>query len=158
MLPEEKKKLKTIDEFEFPRTSAEKDKQLHQQNQKFSKLSDYIIKYENELAQTNLRETFEFQNTPEGVVNHIFYLARNKDFSKFRHMCDPYDGTIFLSFMELMPAELQTEFADDYKDGRILGKKVAIGNEAQIEVVVGTNRLEKINLVKRMDKWYVKDF
>lgn len=160
MLQEEEQKLQKINEFEFFRTSAEKEEQLRLQNQKIRVLRDYITRYKNEIAYTSLRETFDFQDTPEGVVKHIFESAKNYDFTKFRHICDPYDGTIGISFIGIMSTEVQTQFVNDYKNGRIIGGSKIEGDLAKVEVAVGAwgNRLEKIDLVKRMDKWYIKDF
>ena len=62
-------KLKEINEFQIGRSSVTKEKQLIEQNGKISSLTTNISKIQNEIALSNLRETYEFQDTPVGVVN-----------------------------------------------------------------------------------------
>ena len=164
LLEQEKNKLVEINQFHLGRTNSTKQSQLNEQNIKIQRISNYISKIEKEITLTNLRETFEFQNTPEGVIKYIFDAAKTKDFTKLRNLCDPYgenDGdTRSICLVEMQPIEMQNRFIESFKNGRIIGDPKIENDIAEIEIAFGpsSNRLEKIKLIKRMDKWYIGSF
>ena len=161
MLVQEKNNLTEINKFQLGRSSSTKEKQLAEQNKKINQLNVYIRKLEKEISLTNLRETFDFQDTPERLVNYIFQSAKSRDFSKLRNICDPYgenDGDARgICLVEMQPTEMQNQFVVAFENGRIMGEPKIENETAEIEIAFGpsSNRLEKINLVKRMDKWYI---
>ncbi|MBJ6369469.1 hypothetical protein [Snuella sedimenti] len=164
MLVQEKNNLNEINKFQLGRLSSTKEKQLTEQNQKINILNDYIRKLEKEISLTSLRETFDFQDTPEGVVNYIFQSAKSKDFSKLRNLCDPYGendaDTRRICLVEMQPTEMQNRFVESFENGRIMGNPKIENETAEIEIAFGqySDKLEKIKLIKRMDKWYIGSY
>ena len=161
VLEEEETMLTEINKFQLGRPSSTKEKQLAEQHQRIAQITTYISKLEKEISLTHLRETFDFQNTPEGVINYLFETARNREFSKLRNLCDPYGendrDARRLCLVELQPIEMQDRFVENFEKGRIIGDPKIENEFAEIEIAVGprSDRLEKIKLVKRMDKWYI---
>lgn len=161
VLKEQEKKLAEIKEFHFGRASSTKEKQLNEQNIRIGQIQSYISKIEKEISLTNLRETFDFQDSPKGVINYLFESAKNNDFEKLRHLCDPYgenDGeSRGICFIATQPSEMQNHFVESFKNGRIMSEPKIENDRAEVEIAFGprSDRLEKINLVKRLDKWYI---
>ncbi len=162
LLEQEKNNLIQINKFQLGRSSSIKEKQLAKQNKKIRQLTSYIQKLEKEISLTNLRETFDFQNSPEGVINYLFESAKNRDFSKLRNLCDPYGendiDTRKICLLEMQPTEIQNQFVQEFENGRIIGESKMKSAIAEIEIAIGasSNRLEKIKLVNRMNKWYIE--
>ena len=157
-------KYDEINKFQFGRSNSTKQNQLIEQSKAINYISTYISSLEKQVSLINLRETFEFQNAPEAVVEHLFQAANSKDFKKLRHLCDPYgedDGDVSIfRFIEIAPTDVQTEFINEFQNGRIIGEPLMENEKAIIEIAFGSssNKLEKVNLVKRMDKWYLSSF
>ncbi len=164
LLEEENSKLTEINSFQFGRSSSEKENQLNEQNKKIRYITDYISKFEKGISLINLRESFDFQNTPEGVINHVFQSAKNRDFSKLRNLCDPYGendiDTRGICLIEMQPTEMQNQFVESFENGRIMGNPKIENETAEIEIAFGpsSDRLEKIKMVKRMEKSYILSF
>jgi len=161
VLLEQENKLIEINKFQLGRTNSTKVNELNKQNLKIGQIKSYISKIEKEISLTNLRETFDFQDKPEGVIKFLFDSAKNKAFGKLRYLCDPYgenDGdSKGICFIEMQPVEMQNQFVKSFKNGRIIGEPKIENDKAVIEIAFGQNsdRLEKINLVRRMNKWYI---
>ncbi|PKP11492.1 MAG: hypothetical protein CVU08_12155 [Bacteroidetes bacterium HGW-Bacteroidetes-3] len=161
VLQEQERKLTEIYEFQFGRANSTKEKQLNEQNIRIGQIQSYISRIEKEISLTNLRETFDFQDSPKGVINYLFESAKNNDFEKLRHLCDPYgenDGdSRGICFVAMQPSEMQNQFVESFKKGRIMSEPKIENDRAEVEIAYGPNsdKLEKINLVKRMDKWYI---
>ena len=161
MFKDEENKLTEINKFQFGRSRSTKEKQLIEQNIIIVELTSYILKYEKEITLTNLRETFDFQNTPEGVINYLFESAKNRNFGKLRHLCDPYGendaDSLGICLVEMQSTEMQNYFIENFQNGRIIGEPKFENETAEIEIAFGpsSSRLEKIRLIKRMDKWYI---
>lgn len=164
LLEQEEIKLNEINAFQIGRSSDTKEIQLIEQNRKISSLTTNISKIQNEIALSNLRETYEFQDTPVGVVNYLFEAARSWDFSKLRNLCDPYgenDGDArAMCLVEMQPRDIQSQFVENFKNARIMGEPKIFGDSAEIEIATGSssNYLQKIQLINRMGKWYFKSF
>lgn len=160
LLEKEKDAYAKINEFQWGRTATTKAQQLQVQRKKIDEVSSYVSRIENELAQTNLRQNFEFQNSPEELLNYIFRSAENKDSSKFRFLCDPYTASGQFCLVELLPVEMRRKILNSIKNGRIMGEIKIIDDTATVEVAVGENsdRLKQVQMVMRMDKWYIKEF
>jgi len=161
ILTEQEKKLAEIKEFHFGRANATKTKQLNEQNIRIGQIQSYVSKIVKEISLTNLRETFDFQDSPKGVINYLFESAKNNNFDKLRYLCDPYgenDGdSRGICFVATQPSEMQNHFVENFKNGRIMSEPKIENDRAEVEIAFGpsSNRLEKINLVKRLDKWYI---
>ncbi len=161
-LQKEKKKLDQINEFQFGRSLSTKQQQLRNQNEKINELAYFIDKVEKEISMSNLFNSFDFQLTPQGTVEHIFTSAKSGDFSKMRHILDPYgeydSDAKQICLVEMLPLYRQEEWKRVFENGRMMSDPVIKGDKAEIEIAIGSssNRLEKINLVRRMDKWYIK--
>lgn len=160
-LLKEKSELNEINEFQFARSASTKRRQLKDQNAQIIELETFIAKVEKEISLTNLYNAFDFQVTPRGTVEHIFYAANSKDYSKMRHLLDPYGEykpeAQELCLVEMLPADQKRNWSQTFKNGRIMSDPVITKGKAEIEIAIGSssNQLEKIKLVKRMDKWYV---
>lgn len=157
-----KRKLNRINEFEFGRSRSTKDRQLSEQNERIDQIKSHIARVEKEIALSNLFQSFDFQETPLGTVEHLFSSAKSRDFSKVRHLLDPYgeyDGdALRICLVEMSPRNEQEIWQHNLENGRIMSEPTIVENNAQLEVAIGpsSSRLEKINLVRRMDKWYLR--
>ena len=153
--------LAEIQEFQLLRSSSTKRKQVRSQTDKINELKQFKSRLEKEIALTHLHESYDFQKSPEGTVKHLFDAAKNKDFSKLRHLKDPYgeyDGNVLeLCLIEIEPEDAQSNWISFFENGRLMGEPVINDKNAEIEIAIGRNsdRLERMNLVKRMDKWYL---
>ncbi|MCK7590469.1 hypothetical protein M0G43_07795 [Subsaxibacter sp. CAU 1640] len=161
IMEQENKKLDEINEFKLGRSSSTKDKELSEQNKRIYFLETVISKIENEISELNLTQTYDFQDSPKQLVNYLFEMAQNKDFSKMRHLCDPYgegdNESRSLCLLEIHEAGSQQRYIETFQNGRIIGNPILEDNEAIVEIATGPNsdRLIKINLINRMGKWYV---
>jgi len=153
-----------INEFQIGRSQYTKDQQLGDARNQINKMSNYIKNVKTEIPELELSNTFDFQKKPEDVVKHLFLAAKNKDFSKLRYICDPYaendSDTQGLCYTGILPQSDQDRFIKNFKNGRIIGKSITNGNEAEVEFAFGqsSNRLEKIKLINRMGNWYLESF
>ena len=156
-----KRKLDRINEFQLGRSMSTKQQQLSDQQGKINELESFISNVEKEISLTNLFNSFDFQLTPEGTVEHIFSSAKNNDLTKMRHLLDPYGeydvDAQQICLVEMFPSDGQNEWRKEFANGRIMGVPIIEGDKAEIEIAIGnsSNRLEKIKLVQRKDKWYV---
>lgn len=162
VLEQEKNNLTEINRFQLGRPRSTKEEQLTAQNKKIAQITNYIRKLEEEISLTHLRENFDFQSTPVGVINYLFQAAKSRDFSKLRNLCDPYGendkDSRGICLVAMQPKELQNQFIETFENGRIIGEPKIENETAEIEIAFGpsSNRLEKISLIKRMDKWYIE--
>lgn len=160
-LKQERQNLSQINVFQIGRSTTTKQEQLDAQNDLILQLENSITKVEKEISNTNLFNSFDFQLTPEGVVEHIFTSAVNSDFSKMRHLLDPYGeyevDAQQICLVEMFPNEGQKEWKNIFANGRVMSEPIINEDMAEIEIAIGSSsdRLEKIKLVRRMDKWYV---
>lgn len=156
------KKQNETNKFQLLRTEKEKRDQLSEISQKLYELRQAKDKIQEEIALIEKHVSHDFQNTPEGVVKHIFLAAKNNDFSKFRDLIDPYgpskrSDAYNICLIEVYPKEKKQDFIDTFKNGRIMGAPKIEGNKAKVEIAYGisSNKLVSIRLVKRMSKWYL---
>ncbi len=160
-----KSKLSQIKEFQMGRTSSEKRRQISKQNMKIDDIKKLIRKVKKEIAEVNLFTSYAFQSTPEGVVNYLFKTANDGDLSKIKNLIDPYgefnDQAFKFCFVEVYSVNGQSEWKTSLKNGRIVTAPSYDEDlpEARVEIAVGVNsdRLKKLTLVRRMDKWYIKN-
>ncbi|MDB4303753.1 hypothetical protein N9934_03075, partial [Desulfosarcina sp.] len=140
---------------------ATKNQQISNQYDKITEIEKFIPKVESEIAMTNLFNSFEFQATPTGTIEYLFMSAKTKDYTKVRFLLDPYgefnDDAMGLCLVDMYPSEAQNEWNNEFKNGRIIGDPIIKDEIAEIEIAIGpeSDELEKINLVKRMKKWYI---
>ena len=153
--------LKKINDFQLGRSVLEKENQLFTKQLQINELKNFIVEVEKELALTHIHNSFEFQTTPIGTVQYIFTAAKNNEFDDLRHLLDPYGefdaDAQFICLVSMFPIESKKLWNDMFSNGRIMGDPTVSGDEAEIEIAIGSssNRLEKIKLVKRMDRWYI---
>ncbi|WP_319229445.1 DUF4878 domain-containing protein [Draconibacterium orientale] len=163
-LSSQKQKLAKINEWQLGRTQTEKETQLAEQKQLISQIEFMKSRIENEIALSNMFQSFEFQNTPEGTIEQIFQAAKTEDYSKMRYLLDPYgeyDNDAFsICMIEMLPSESQKEMAEQFKNGRIMNNISTNDSTAIIEIAFGpsSNKLEQMHLVKRLNKWYISNF
>lgn len=158
---QEKNRLQLINEFQLGRLSSTKQKQINEQRLKIEGISSLILKLENEISKTNIRETYEFQNSPASLINQLFLIARTQDFKKLRNLYDPYgessEAVMVLCLLKLQPEQFQNEYFESLMNGRIIGKPNTGLTISEIEIANGINsdRLTKVKLIKRLDNWYL---
>lgn len=153
-----------INEFQFGRASSTKEKQLNKAYKELEEIQSYGNKLKNEIAQLEYRKTFEFQKSPEGVMNYIFQSAKNGDFSNFRYLCDPYgenDADVNqICYVEMLTDKRKVSFKQEFENGRIIGDLKITSENAEIEFAYGrsSNKLEKMRLIKRNGLWYLSGY
>lgn len=160
-LAREKRALNNILEFKFGRSAATKRSQLKRQREKIQEIELWIPALEREVAMASLFNSFDFQATPVGVVEHLFSSAKSGDYSKLRHLMDPYgeyeQEAQRLCLVEVTPYDEQQRWKSTFENGRIMGEPEFMEDRAAIEVAIGptSSRLVTIELVQRMDRWYI---
>lgn len=153
-----------INLFQFGRSQTTKDRQLRDAQKQINDLRDYVRNIKDEIAELELSKTFDFQKRPEDVVKHLFFAAKNKDFSKLRYLCDPYaendEDTGGLCHVGMLTQSNQNQFIQNFRNGRIIGNPIINGDKAEVEFAFGqsSNLLEKMNLINRMGLWYLSSF
>ena len=97
-------------------------------------------------------------------MKYIFESAKKGDFSNFRNLCDPYgendDDVSSICNAEILPKRLRNKLQDTFKNGRIIGKTIIKEDSVEIEFAYGlnSNKLEKMEMVKRNNLWYLYGF
>ena len=163
-LTKAKENYNEVNSFHLGRSVTTKNKQLNEAQKQINEMSEYVQNVKNEIAELELIKTFEFQKSPLNVVNHLFFSAKNADFSKLRYLCDPYaecDNDVErLCFIGMLPKSKQDDFIMSLKNGRIIGNPIIKGDIAEVEFAFGqsANRLEKMTLINRMGYWYLSGF
>lgn len=161
-LSQEKRKLSEINEFKIGRSSSTKSQQLSEQREVIRQLEVFKEGLEYEISHTYLHQSYDFQNTPKGTVEHLFKSAENDDYSKLRNLIDPYgefdQDAFVICLVEMYPNEMKTKWKNEFASGRIMGTPKINRQTAEIEIAVGisSNRLETIHLIQRQDKWYIQ--
>tara|TARA_R110001632_G_scaffold40790_1_gene102324 strand:+ start:821 stop:1525 length:705 start_codon:yes stop_codon:yes gene_type:complete len=167
-LPEAIKKaqenIEEIKKFKIGRSQSTKEKQLRKAYDQLSETRNYGEKLKNEIALLEYLKTFDFQNEPESVMKYIFESAKKGDFTNFRNLCDPYgenDGGVNqICYAEMLSKKQKKELENMFKNGRIIGKTIIKEYTAEIEFAFGlsSNKLEKMEMVKRNNLWYLSSF
>tara|TARA_R110000796_G_scaffold159169_3_gene275780 strand:- start:28868 stop:29602 length:735 start_codon:yes stop_codon:yes gene_type:complete len=156
--------LEEINKFQIGRSQQEKNAQVKRETLQINRLRSMIQRVQKEVSLTKLFNSFEFQETPQGVVNHIFQSAKDKSYDKMRHLIDPYgefDTDAFqLCYIEMYGEEGQQEWSEAFENGRIMGDPIYNEDKCTIEIAYGlsSDKLETINLVKRLNRWYMTSF
>lgn len=159
-----KQNIREINQFKIGRSSSTKEKQLKEARTQLREIKDYVERVKNEIAQLEYHKTFEFQKDPASVINYIFESAKNRDFSNFRNLCDPYgenDSDVNrICYAEMMMQKQQANLKAEFENGRIIGEPKIDGDKAEVEFAFGpsANRLEKMKMVKRNGLWYLSGF
>jgi hypothetical protein len=157
----EENELAQIQRFQWGRSQSTKDKQLSAQYDKIGTIESGIKKVEREISMTKLHESFDFQDTPKGTVEHLFYAAKNSDYKKVRHLLDPYGeyntDMREICLVEMLSDQDKAEWKSALENGRIMSEPVITNDHAVVEVAIGSasDRLKKIELAQRMGKWYI---
>ena len=158
------KNIKDINVFQIGRLESTKYKQLKKAYNKLREIRKHRERLKNEIPQLEYLKTFEFQKDPESIMKYIFESAKKGDFSNFRNLCDPYgenDGDVSsICNAEILSKRLRNELQDTFKNGRIIGKANIKDDRAEIEFAYGlnSNKLEKMEMVKRNNLWYLYEF
>lgn len=164
LLKLEKDKFNEINQFEFGRLSSTKTSQLERQRSVIKKIEDRIDRLEFEIPLLEEHKTFDFQDSPLSLVEKLFQFAGDKEYKFLRHLCDPYgessESAIVICFLGIQDLETRNLYFEQLKNGRVMGQKKLEKNKVEIEVAVGVNsdRLQKIELIQRGDKWYFLRF
>jgi hypothetical protein len=101
------------------------------------------------------------QSDPKLVVLELFKAAQTNDYSKLTGLCDPQgesDGDVKqICNLQNQPKEKQTQFAEQFKKGRVVGDTEIKVNFASVKIKFGKNgkKDETVVLVKRGDLWYL---
>ena len=156
--------IKKINLFQIGRFESTKNKQLKKAYEKLREIHEYRERLKNEIPQLEYLKTFEFQKDPESIMKYIFESAKKGDFSNFRNLCDPYgendDDVSSICNAEILPKRLRNKLQDTFKNGRIIGKTIIKEDSVEIEFAYGlnSNKLEKMEMVKRNNLWYLYGF
>ncbi|WP_423818782.1 hypothetical protein V5739_14635 [Salinimicrobium sp. TIG7-5_MAKvit] len=160
-LKQAKAELEEIEDFEIGRSQATKDAQLEKQHEKIEFFKESISHLKSEYVKIPLHKRFDFQKNPKAVVEQLFEGFKDEDFENFRYLGDPYgefdEEILWLTNIKALPQLYREDFLSEFKNSRIMGEPIIKNNKASIEVALGpsSNRLEIINLVKRLDSWYL---
>lgn len=147
--------------FQLGRSKSTKEAQLSKINEKLIYLQQNKNGIKKALTELEYSESFAFQENPTNLIQHIFFGAKNKDFSKFQFIVDPYaensNSAETIKFIKYLPLKDQKEFVEEFSNSRIMGQPKIKGDKAEIEYAYGinSNKLETMTFIKRMDKWYV---
>lgn len=159
-IKEAEQKLRKVNEFQIGRSSTVKQEQLEEAILQLNEIKSYDAKIKNEIAQLEYRKTFDFQKNPVDLLNYIFKSTKDRDFANFRYLSDPYteiDSSIkLICYAEILSTRQQENFISDFENGRVIGKPKIKNDTATIEFAYGENsdKLGKINLIKRNSFWY----
>ena len=135
-----------------------------EQQKKIFILKRYISRIEGEISLVHLHKTFDFQDTPKGLVRYIFKAARERNYKNLRYLVDPYadgDNEAFgLCLVAMQPKEMQENFVVNFQNARIMGGPKINSGRVTLEIAIGpgSSRLIDVDLVKRRDKWYLLSF
>tara|TARA_R110002050_G_scaffold109799_4_gene221502 strand:- start:1432 stop:2172 length:741 start_codon:yes stop_codon:yes gene_type:complete len=160
-LGQENAELSRINKFQWGRAQSTKNKELIAQQQKIDVINDNIRRLQKEKSMSKLFNSFDFQSSPRGTIEHLFYAAKNEDYSKVRHLLDPYgeynSDARQICLVEMLPSDQKSEWKMIFENGRIMSDPIINENRAEVEVAIGanSNRLEKIKLIEHMGKWYI---
>lgn len=163
-IEQEKRNLNRINEFQIGRSASTKSQQLNERREIISQLQAFKEGLEHEISRTLLHQSYDFQSTPKGTIEHLINAAKNEDFSKLRNLVDPYgefDRDVFdICLVEIYPNDMKEQWKNEFTNGRIMGITKVTDETAAVEIAMGisSNKLETINLVKRQDKWYIQSF
>lgn len=155
------KELEQIKLFEIGRSQETRDKQLTEQFKLINICNETLSSLKKGYVEIPLHMTFDFQKNPKGVIEHIFFGFKIKNFEKFRHLYDPYvegdEEMLWLCNIQSVPTFHKESFYESFHNPRIMGEPKIDGNKAIIEIAMGpsSDKLEKIELVKRLDNWYL---
>ncbi|KAA3620291.1 MAG: hypothetical protein DWP94_13090 [Flavobacterium sp.] len=157
-----RQELDEINKFQFGRLQSEKNQQLASQRAVINDIEAMIRGYQNVLPKLGVYKTFDFNSTPEQLLNELFRASRNRDFTNFQYLVDPYaegDGDIMmLSVIDGMPSSSKNQIALEFENGRIMGQVQYMSEDKAVaEIAIGpaSTRLEKITMIKRMGSWYL---
>lgn len=160
------KRLNDINAWQLGRSYDKKQTQLSNQRVEIYEIEQLIENVRKEISLTYLHESFEFQETPEGTVNYIFECAKTKDYSKMRHLIDPYgefdNSALDICYIEMLTDNYQERWNDTYEKGRIIGEPQYDQTKERVkfEIATGWNsdRIVGIQLVNRNGRWYIKEY
>jgi hypothetical protein len=156
--------IKDINVFQIGRLQSTKNKQLKKAYDQLTEIQQHRERLKNEIPLLEYFKTFEFQKEPDSIMKYIFESAKKGDFSDFRNLCDPYgenDGDVrSICNAEILSKRLRNELQDTFKNGRIIGKAIIEDDRAEIEFAYGlsSNKLEKMEMIKRNNLWYLYAF
>jgi hypothetical protein len=156
--------LDDIKVFQIGRLSSTKQRELNEQSKIIQQLEGFKEGLQNEISQTHLSRSYDFQFTPEGTVKQLIISAMKEDYSKLRYLIDPYgefDQDAFsISLIESYPQEMKIEWRNQFANGRIMGEPRVNLETAEVEIAMGisSDRLQTIQLIKRQDRWYIQSF
>lgn len=163
-IKEAEKNIENVKMFKIGRLESTKNRQLNEAYEQLFEIEEFEKKLKEEIAQSEYLKTFDFQKDPKLIMQYIFESAKNGDISNFRYLCDPYgenDNDVNQICMAgLLNKKQKTELINMFKNGRIIGDPFYLGDQVQIEFAygIGANRLEKMNMVKRNELWYLSGF
>ncbi|HUH51033.1 MAG TPA: hypothetical protein VLZ11_02935 [Flavobacterium sp.] len=153
--------LNEVNEFHLGRSSTTKEKQIKEASNQLNEIRHYGDKLKNEIAQLEYNETFDFQKTPESLMNYMFKSAKTGNLSNFRYLCDPYaendSDTKAICYAEMLTQKGREELITGFANGRIMGEPKIKGDKAEIEFAFGpsSSELKKMNLINRNGLWYL---
>lgn len=160
----EQRNLDEINVFQIGRSSSTKREQVRAQNEVIRQVEVLKKGIEHEISQTHLYESYDFQSSPKGTIEHLIEAAKKEDYSKLRNLVDPYgefdQDVLTVCLVEMYPSDMKELWKGQFANGRIMGESTVKGDTAKVEIAMGlsSDKLETINLIRRQDKWYLQSF
>jgi len=157
----DKELAKTL-EFRFLRAKSVKAREVQTQLEKNSEFERIKRAIEEELTRMPLTKSFAFQDDPQKLMEYIFGPMTDDKLSDFRFVLDPYgeydDKIMSISMIHCMN-EVEQNHMTNMFPMRIMPEPKIYESYAIYEIATGPgrDRLEKVKLIKRLDKWYLQD-
>lgn len=160
------KKLASLSTWRFGRSYDQKQTQLSNQRTTIFEIEQMIENVKKQISLTHLFEFYNFQETPEGTVNHIFESAKSRDYSKMGHLIDPYgefdNSALEVCYVGMLSDSYQKQWLERFEKGRIIGEPISGENkgEVKLEIATGWNsdKIVGIVLVNRFGNWFIKEY
>lgn len=177
-LKKQKTKLKEIGENDGYYSMVEKEKKTLKILNEIKKIESAIDQIRKKISNERYTKAFQFQKTPEGVINHFFNAFKIIDFSKFDYLIDPYGeytGNMnYFSLMSVFTTYLKSDnpfskFENDLTT-EVINTRIK-NDRAFVLVKIKNNEVENNNyryrdssneerlftLINRKGNWYLLD-
>lgn len=176
-LKKQKDKLKDVNENNRYYSKVEKEKETLKILNEIKKIEGVIDVIRKKIASDRYTKAYNFQKTPQNVINHFFNAFKNNDFSKFDYLIDPFgeysENMNFLNLMSVFTTYLKSDNPFE-KFGKELNVEIVNTriekNKAYVLVTIKkeptknlygdirNNDIEKLfTLVNRQGYWYLID-
>lgn len=103
----------------------------------------------------------DVHSSPEALVCVLFEAAKIRDFNLLYELCDPF-GENDSNTKDIcnLSGELEEPFVEYFKNGKLSGKAIINGDEAEVPFTFGPDGSteETMICIRRDGKWYLYRF